>query len=121
MRSSARLCAAGRCRRAPFRSGDFQRHGSHHACLPIARAATGRDKILSSKALTTACTTPRSSASAKAEDYGDPDLQFRARGGGVQKLHSRMLSSPSFNNLKSVENRFKQYPGQIAAIILERS
>jgi len=25
----------------------------------------------------------------------------------------------SFNNLKSVENRFKQYPGQIAAIILE--
>ncbi len=25
----------------------------------------------------------------------------------------------SFNNLKSVENRFKQYSGQIAAIILE--
>jgi glutamate-1-semialdehyde 2,1-aminomutase len=25
----------------------------------------------------------------------------------------------SFNNLKSVENRFKQHPGQIAAIILE--
>jgi len=37
----------------------------------------------------------------------------------VPKASLENVVVASFNNLKSVENRFKQYPGQIAAIILE--
>jgi len=37
----------------------------------------------------------------------------------VPKASLENVVVASFNNLRSVENRFKQYPGQIAAIILE--
>ncbi len=56
----------------------------------------------------------------KAEDYGDPDTPNSVPGGGgVPKASLDNVVVASFNNMKSVENRFKQYPGQIAAIILE--
>ena len=38
---------------------------------------------------------------------------------GVPKAVMDNVAIASFNNLGSVENRFKQFPGQIAAIILE--
>src|SRR5467141_1051591 len=76
------------CKRYPVDMVRFGSSGTEvtmHACR-IARAATGRDKI----------------------------LKFE---GSYHGLHDTALVS--VNNLKSVENRFKQYPGQIAAIILE--
>src|ERR1700694_2929949 len=60
------------------------------------------------------------SVKTKAEDYADPDAPNSVPGGGgVPKAALENVVVASFNNLKSVENRFKQYPGQIAAIILE--
>src|SRR2546430_14489403 len=53
-------------------------------------------------------------------DYGDPDAPSSVpAGGGVPKSALENVVVASFNNLKSVEHRFEQYPGQIAAIILE--
>src|SRR5438874_1218439 len=91
-----------------------------HACR-IARAATGRDKILKFEGSYHGLhDTALVSVKPKAEDYGDPDAPSSVPGGGgVPKSALQNVVVASFNNLKSVENRFQQYPGQIAAIILE--
>src|SRR2546430_1528687 len=93
-----------------------------HACR-IARAATGRDKILKFEGSYHGLhDTALVSVKPKAEDYGDPDAPSSVpAGGGVPKSALENVVVASFNNLKSVEHRFEQYPGQIAAIILERS
>src|SRR3977135_3687948 len=64
--------------------------------------------------------TARVSVKPKAEEYGDPDAPTAVPGGGgIPKASLENVVVASFNNLKSVENRFKQHPSQIAAIILE--
>src|SRR5207249_12214323 len=91
-----------------------------HACR-IPRAPTGRDKILKFEGSYHGLhDTALVSVKPKAEDYGDADAPSSVPGGGgVPKSALQNVVVASFNNLKSVENRFQQYPGQIAAIILE--
>src|SRR5260221_8523706 len=86
-----------------------------------ARASTRRDKILKFEGSYHGLhDTALVSVKPKAEDYGDPDAPNSVPGGGgVPKASLDNVVVASFNNLKSVENRFKQYPVQIAAIILE--
>src|SRR6266481_3841899 len=112
---------AGHCHPAVMvRFGSSGTEVTMHA-VRIARAATGRDKILkfegSYHGLHDAALV---SVKPKAEDWGDADAPNSVPGGGgVPKASLENVVVASFNNLKSVENRFKQYPGQIAAIILE--
>ncbi|MEY2413160.1 MAG: glutamate-semialdehyde -aminomutase, partial [Acidobacteriaceae bacterium] len=55
-----------------------------------------------------------------APDYGDIKAPTSVTGGlGVPKASLENVAIATFNDLASVENRFKQNPGQIAAIILE--
>src|SRR5260370_3917997 len=91
-----------------------------HACR-IARAATGRDKILKFEgAYHGLHDTALVSVKPKAEEDGDPYTPNSVPGGGgVPKASLENVVVASFNTLKSVENRFKQYPSQIAPIILE--
>src|SRR5256885_15292678 len=81
----------------------------------IARAATGRDKILKFEGSYHGLhDTALVSVKPKAEDYGDPDAPNSVPGGGgVPKASLENVVVAGFNNLKSVENRFKQHPGQI--------
>ena len=111
------------CKRYPVEIVRFGSSGTEvtmHACR-IARAATGRDKILKFEgAYHGLHDTALVSVKPKAEDYGDPDAPTSVPGGGgIPKASLENVVVASFNNLKSVENRFKQHPGQIAAIILE--
>src|SRR5260370_29061027 len=56
----------------------------------------------------------------KAQGYGGPGAPNSVPGGaGVPKRSLENVVVASFNNLNSVEKRFRQYPGLIAAIILE--
>src|SRR6202045_2571035 len=111
------------CKRYPVEMVRFGSSGTEvtmHACR-IARAATDRDKILKFEGSYHGLhDTALVSVKPKAEDYGDPDAPTSVPGGGgIPKNSLENVVVASFNNLKSVENRFKQYPGQIAAIILE--
>jgi len=91
-----------------------------HACR-MARAATKRDKILKFEgAYHGLHDTALVSVKPKAGEYGDPDAPTSVPGGmGVPQASIDNVTIAAFNNLASVENRFKQFPGQIAAIILE--
>jgi len=76
----------------------------------IARAATGRDKILkfegSYHGLHDAALV---SVKPKSEDWGDADAPNSVPGGGgIPKASLSNVLVASFNNLKSVENRFFQ-------------
>src|SRR3981081_2909506 len=111
------------CARYPIEIVRFGSSGTEvtmHACR-MARAATMRDKILKFEGSYHGLhDTALVSVKPKAEDYGDPDAPNSVPGGGgVPKASLENVVVASFNNLKSVENRFKQYLGQIAAIILE--
>src|SRR5215467_971530 len=111
------------CARYPVEMVRFGSSGTEatmHACR-IARAATGRDKILRFEgAYHGLHDTALVSVKPKEEQYGDIDAPNSVPGGGgVPKAAVENVVIATFNNLKSVENRFKQYPGQIAAIILE--
>src|SRR5262249_7302336 len=56
----------------------------------------------------------------KEDQYGNIDAPNSVPGGGgVPKAATDNVLIASFNHLKGVENRFKQHPGQVAAIILE--
>jgi glutamate-1-semialdehyde 2,1-aminomutase len=91
-----------------------------HACR-IARAATSRDKILKFEGSYHGLhDTALVSVKPKAEEYGDPDAPNSVPGGGgIPKSAVANVVVASFNNLGSVDRRFKENPGQIAAIILE--
>jgi glutamate-1-semialdehyde 2,1-aminomutase len=87
----------------------------------VARAAAGRDKILkfegSYHGLHDAALV---SVKPKAEDWGDPEAPNSVPGGGgVPKASLANVVVATFNHLESVERRFRENPGQIAAIILE--
>ena len=111
------------CARYPVDMVRFGSSGTEvtmHACR-IARAATKRDKILKFEgAYHGLHDTALVSVKPKEEDYGNEDAPNSVPGGmGVPKTSLDNVVVATFNNLGSVENRFKQYPGQIAAIILE--
>src|SRR3979490_3631709 len=111
------------CARYPVEMVRFGSSGTDvtmHACR-MARAATKRDKILKFEgAYHGLHDTALVSVKPKAEEYGDINAPTSVPGGlGVPKTSLENVVVASFNNLKSVENRFKQYLGQIAAIILE--
>lgn len=111
------------CARYPVEMVRFGSSGTEvtmHACR-MARAATKRDKILKFEgAYHGLHDTALVSVKPKAEEYGDPAAPNSVPGGmGVPKATADNVLIASFNNLPSVENRFKQYPGQIAAIIIE--
>ena len=89
--------------------------------IRLARAATGRDKIikfeggyhgLHDSALV--------SVKPHAPDFGDVHAPTSVSGGlGVPKASLGNVPVATFNDLETVELRFKQNPGEIAAIILE--
>jgi glutamate-1-semialdehyde 2,1-aminomutase len=111
------------CARYPVEMVRFGSSGTEvtmHACR-MARAATKRDKILKFEgAYHGLHDTALVSVKPKAAEYGDPDAPTSVPGGmGVPKASIDNVTIAAFNNLASVENRFKQFPGQIAAIILE--
>jgi glutamate-1-semialdehyde 2,1-aminomutase len=111
------------CARYPVEMVRFGSSGTEvtmHACR-MARAATKRDKILKFEgAYHGLHDTALVSVKPKAGEYGDPDAPTSVPGGmGVPKASTDNVVIAAFNNLASVENRFKQFPGQIAAIILE--
>src|ERR1700751_3148142 len=111
------------CKRYPVEMVRFGSSGTEvtmHACR-IARAATGRDKILKFEGSYPGFHgTALVSVKPKAEDYGDPDAPNSVPGGGgVPKASLENVVVASFNNLASVEGRFRENPGQIAEIILE--
>src|SRR6266850_739634 len=111
------------CKRYPVEMVRFGSSGTEvtmHACR-IARAATGRDKIIKFEgAYHGLHDTALVSVKPKEGEYGDEDAPNSIPGGGgVPKSAVDNVVVASFNNLKSVENRFKQFPGQIAAIIME--
>jgi glutamate-1-semialdehyde 2,1-aminomutase len=111
------------CARYPVEMVRFGSSGTEatmHA-LRIARAATGRDKILRFEgAYHGLHDTALVSIKPKPEDWGDIHAPNSVPGGlGVIKAVLDNVAVASFNDLGSVENRFKQFPGQIAAAILE--
>jgi len=91
-----------------------------HACR-MARAATKRDKILKFEGSYHGLhDTALVSVKPKAEEYGDINAPTSVPGGlGVPKASIDNVPVATFNDLASVERRFKQFPGEIAAIILE--
>jgi len=102
------------------RFGSSGTEATMHACR-IARAATGRDKILKFEGSYHGLhDTALVSVKPKAEDYGDPNAPNSVPGGGgIPPSAVANVVVASFNNLGSVERRLRESPGQIAAIILE--
>jgi glutamate-1-semialdehyde 2,1-aminomutase len=111
------------CNRFPVEMVRFGSSGTEatmHA-IRLARAATGRDKVLKFEGgyhgLHDAALV---SVKPHAPEFGDPNAPTSVPGGlGVPKASIANVTVASFNDLASVELRFKQNPGEIAAIILE--
>src|SRR3984885_2721424 len=111
------------CDRFPVEMVRFGNSGTEatmHA-VRLARAATGRDKIVKFEGgyhgLHDAALV---SVKPHAPDYGDVNAPTSVTGGlGVPKSAIANVLVATFNDLASVELRFKQNPGEIAAIILE--
>src|ERR1700681_3273929 len=111
------------CARYPLEMVRFGSSGTEatmHA-VRIARAATGRDKLLRFEGCYHGLhDSALVSVKPKLEDAGDIHAPNSVPGGlGVIKSVLDNVTVATFNDLGSVENRFKQLPGQIAAIILE--
>jgi len=111
------------CARYPVEMVRFGSSGTEatmHACR-IARAAKGRNIILRFEGCYHGLhDTALVSVKPKEEDIGDINAPNSVPAGlGVIKPVLDNVTVSTFNNLPSVENRFKQFPGQIAAIILE--
>jgi glutamate-1-semialdehyde 2,1-aminomutase len=111
------------CNRFPVEMVRFGSSGTEatmHA-VRLARAATGRDKVLKFEGgyhgLHDAALV---SVKPHAPEFGDPNAPTSVPGGlGVPKASVANVPVAAFNDLASVELRFKQNPGEIAAIILE--
>jgi glutamate-1-semialdehyde 2,1-aminomutase len=91
-----------------------------HACR-LARAATQRDKILKFEGGYHGLhDTALVSVKPTAEEVGDIKKPNSVSAGqGIPQGTLANVVVASFNDLSSVERRFKQYPKQIAAVILE--
>src|ERR1700740_753696 len=111
------------CARYPVEMVRFGSSGTEvtmHACR-MARAGTKRDKILKFEGSYHGLhDTALVSVKPKPEDYGDINAPTSVPGGlGVPKASVENVPVATFNDLASVERCFKQFPGEIAAIILE--
>src|SRR3974377_244999 len=111
------------CARYPVEMVRFGNSGTEatmHACR-IARAATGRDKILRFEgAYHGLHDTALVSVKPKLEDAGDIHAPNSVPGGlGVIKAVLDNVCVATFNDIASVEHRFKQFPGQSGAVILQ--
>src|SRR5271163_1848990 len=102
------------------RFGNSGTEATMHACR-LARAATGRDKILKFEGCYHGLhDTALVSVKPHAPEFGDVHAPTPVPGGlGVPKSAVANVPIATFNDLDSVELRFKQNPGEIAAIILE--
>ena len=111
------------CKRFPVEMVRFGNSGTEatmHA-IRLARAATGRDKIIKFEgAYHGLHDAALVSVKPHAPDYGDIDAPTSVPGGqGVPKASLHNVVIATFNDLASVERRFKENPGEISAIILE--
>ena len=111
------------CERFPgemCRFGNSGTEATMHA-IRLARAATGRDKIVKFEgAYHGLHDSALVSVKPHAPDYGDINAPTSVTGGlGVPKSAIANVLIATFNNLATVERRFKENPGEIAAIILE--
>jgi glutamate-1-semialdehyde 2,1-aminomutase len=111
------------CSRFPVEMVRFGNSGTEATMhsIRLARAATGRDMVLKFEGgyhgLHDAALV---SVKPHAPDFGDINAPTSVPGGqGVPKASVANVTISTFNDLASVELRFKQFPGQIAAIILE--
>jgi glutamate-1-semialdehyde 2,1-aminomutase len=111
------------CKRFPvemLRFGSSGTEATMHA-IRLARAATGRDKVLKFEGgyhgLHDAALV---SVKPHAPEFGDVHAPISVTGGlGVPKASLANIPVATFNDLASVELRFQENPGEIAAIILE--
>jgi glutamate-1-semialdehyde 2,1-aminomutase len=113
------------CNRFPVEMCRFGNSGTEATmhCIRLARAATGRDKIikfeggyhgLHDAALVSVKPHPPK------DDFGDIKNPKAVTGGlGVPKASLANVPIATFNDLETVERRFKENPNEIAAVILE--
>ena len=111
------------CARFPVEMVRFGSSGTEatmHA-VRLSRAATGRDKIIKSEgAYHGLHDSALVSVKPKAKEFGDINSPTPVPGGlGVPKGTLGNVLIATFNDLNSVERKFREYPGQIASIILE--
>src|SRR6201981_836825 len=111
------------CNRFPVEMVRFGNSGTEatmHA-VRLARAATGRDKIVKFEgAYHGLHDSALVSVKPHAPDYGDIHAPTSVTGGlGVPKAGMANVVIATFNDLATVERRFKENSGEIAAIILE--
>src|ERR1700733_12263367 len=111
------------CNRFPVEMCRFGNSGTEatmHA-IRLARAATGRDKIVKFEgAYHGLHDSALVSVKPHAPEYGDIHNPTPVPGGlGVPKNAIENVKIATFNALATVERRFKENPGEIAAIILE--
>jgi glutamate-1-semialdehyde 2,1-aminomutase len=111
------------CARYPVDMVRFGSTGTEvtmHACR-LARAATKRDKMLKFEGGYHGLhDTVLVSMKPKAEEVGDAGAPNAVAAGlGIPQGTLDNTVVASFNDLGSVERRFRQYPNQIAAVILE--
>ena len=111
------------CNRFPVEMVRFGNSGTEATMhsIRLACAATGRDKIVKFEgAYHGLHDSALVSVKPHAPDYGDIKAPTSVTGGlGVPKSAVANVLIATFNDLASVELRFKQNPGEIAAIILE--
>src|SRR6266699_5881978 len=111
------------CNRFPVEMVRFGNSGTEATMhgIRLARAATGRDKIVKFEgAYHGLHDSALVSVKPHAPDFGDINRPASVPGGlGVPKASLENVLIATFNDLATVERRFKENPGQIAAIILE--
>ncbi len=111
------------CARFPVEMVRFGSSGTEatmHA-VRLSRAATGRDKIIKFEgAYHGLHDSALVSVKPKAKEFGDINSPTPVPGGlGVPKGTLDNVLIATFNDLNSVERKFRENPGQIASIILE--
>src|SRR5215813_8045231 len=111
------------CNRFPVEMVRFGNSGTEVTMhgIRLARAATGRDKIVKFEgAYHGLHDSALVSVKPHAPEYGDINAPTSVPGGlGVPKASLDNVKIATFNNLDTVERRFRENPGEIAAIILE--
>ncbi len=111
------------CARFGFEMLRFGNSGTEvtMAALRLARAATGRDKVLKFEGSYHGLhDTALVSVKPHAPDFGEAGRPVSVPGGlGVPRSAVEDVVISAFNDLEGVRSRFEQFPGQIAAIILE--
>jgi glutamate-1-semialdehyde 2,1-aminomutase len=111
------------CSRFPIEMCRFGSSGTEATMhsIRLARAATGRDKIIKFEGGYHGLhDSVLVSVKPHAPEFGDVDNPVSVPGGlGVPKASIANVPIATFNDLNTVERRFKENPGQIAAVILE--